>query len=171
VPQPVNPVPIVAPQVEAAPPVVAAAPTAPAVAEVTRGSLNIAAPAAVELGKQFKIEIKISDVQGVAKAPFVLLFDPIFVDFVGAAEGSFLNRDGKKVTFSAVPDKGAGRVTVTMARPGDAGGLDGSGTLMTATFTAKNKGPASLGFQSVKFADQTGKILEMIPYNTVVEVR
>lgn len=159
----------------AVPAVVAAVPTAtPAVPVTTapvRGSLNIAAPAVVNSGSQFKVEIKAADVKGLVKAPFVLLYDPIFVDYVGATEGNFLNKDGKPTSFSAQADKGAGRVTITMARTGTAEGVDGSGTLMTATFLAKNKGPASLGLQNVKFVDQANRPIEMIPYNTVVEVK
>uniref|UniRef100_A0A831UGU0 Type II secretion system protein n=1 Tax=Geobacter metallireducens TaxID=28232 RepID=A0A831UGU0_GEOME len=150
----------------------AAAPAAAAPAPVTpvRGSLNIAAPAAVDLGSQFKVEIRVSDVKGLVKAPFVLLYDPIFIEYVGAAEGTFLNRDGKPTSFSAQADKAKGRVTISMARTG-AEGIDGAGPLLTATFAAKNKGPASLGLQSVAFADQANKPIDIIPYNTVVEVK
>lgn len=136
-----------------------------------RGSLNIAAPAGVDLGGQFKVEVKVSDVKGLAKAPFILLYDPIFIEYVGAAEGNFLNRDGKPTTFNALADKAAGRVVVTMDRSAAGEGVDGSGTLLTATFTAKNKGPASLGLQNVKFVDQANRPLDIIPYNTVVEVK
>lgn len=150
----------------------ASAPAAAAPAPVTpvRGSLNIAAPAAVDLGSQFKVEIRVSDVKGLAKAPFVLLYDPIFIEYVGAVEGTFLNRDGRPTSFSAQADKAKGRVTISMARTG-ADGIDGAGPLLTATFAARNKGPASLGLQSVAFADQANKPIDIIPYNTVVEVK
>lgn len=147
-----------------------AAVPAPAPVTPVRGSLNIAAPAAVDLGSQFKVEIRVSDVKGLAKAPFVLLYDPIFIEYVGAVEGTFLNRDGKPTSFSAQADKAKGRVTISMARTG-ADGIDGAGQLLTATFAAKNKGPASLGLQSVAFADQASKPIDIIPYNTVVEVK
>lgn len=157
------PVPVVAPAGQV--PASSAAPAPP-----VRGSLNISAPAAVDLGSQFKVEIRVSDVKGLVKAPFVLLYDPIFVEYVGAVEGTFLNRDGKPTSFSAQADKGKGRVTITMGRTG-AEGIDGAGPLLTATFAAKNKGPASLGLQSVAFADQANRPIDIIPYNTVVEVK
>lgn len=150
---------------------VGAQPVAPPVQPAVRGSLNIAAPAGVDLGGQFKVEVKVSDVKGLAKAPFILLYDPIFIEYVGAAEGNFLNRDGKPTTFNALADKAAGRVVITMDRGAAGDGVDGSGTLLTATFMAKNKGPASLGLQNVKFVDQANRPLEIIPYNTVVEVK
>lgn len=160
----VAPLPMPVPDAASAAPVVAT--QAPPV----RGSLNISAPAAVDLGSQFKVEIRVSDVKGLTKAPFVLLYDPIFIEYVGAVEGTFLNRDGKPTSFSAQADKGKGRVTITMGRTG-AEGIDGAGQLLTATFAAKNKGPASLGLQSVAFADQANKPIDIIPYNTVVEVK
>lgn len=146
----------------------AAVPAAPA--PPVRGSLNISAPAAVDLGSQFKVEIRVSDVKGLAKAPFVLLYDPIFIEYVGAVEGTFLNRDGKPTSFSAQPDKAKGRVVISMGR-NVAEGIDGAGPLLTATFAARNKGPASLGLQSVTFTDQANRPIDIIPYNTVVEVK
>lgn len=150
---------------------VAAAPVAAATPQPSqRGSLNISSPAAVDLGTKFQVEIRVSDVAGLMKAPFVLLYDPIFLDYEGAVEGTFLKRDGTPTSFSAVADKGKGRVTVSMGRTA-AQGIDGAGPLLTATFVAKNKGPASLGFQSVTFTDQANKPINIIPYNTVVEVK
>ncbi|AJE04849.1 type II secretion system protein [Geobacter pickeringii] len=169
--QAVTPVPAPVPTVAVPIPQAAAAPVAEAPQPVTRGSLNIAAPASVAVGAQFRVEIKASDVNGLAKAPFVLLFDPIFIEYVGATEGNLLNRDGKPTSFNALPEKAAGKVTFTLARTGTAEGVSGSGTLLAATFTAKNKGPASIGFQGVRFTDQANRPLDVIPYNTVVEVK
>jgi len=172
--QPAAPIPgqsqAVVPLPVAGPAAAPAAAVAPAPAPPVRGSLNISAPAAVDLGSQFTVEIRVSDVKGLVKAPFVLLYDPIFIEYVGAVEGTFLNRDGKPTSFSAQADKAKGRVTIAMARTG-AEGIDGAGPLLTATFAAKNKGPASLGLQSVAFVDQANRPIDVIPYNTVVEVK
>lgn len=151
-------------------PVAPVAPAASATQPAMRGSLNISSPAAVDLGAKFQVEIRVSDVKGLMNAPFVLLYDPIFIDYEGAVEGTFLKRDGKPTSFSAVADKGKGRVTVTMGRTA-AEGIDGAGSLLTATFVAKNKGPASLGLQNVTFTDQANKPITVVPYNTVVEVK
>jgi general secretion pathway protein D len=100
-----------------------------------------------------------------------LVYDPKFLDFAGAAEGIFLKRDGKPTLFRTVLDKTTGQVTIVLNRVGDAGGVSGSGTLLTATFKARNQGPASIGFVGVNLADPAGKPLEAVPYNTVVEVK
>ena len=189
-PAPVPPVPVQEPRpkVPAQPGTtpVTAAPAAPAPAAqapvpapapppvrqpAERISLNIGAPASVKVGEQFMAEIKISDAKSLLNAPFVLVYDPAFLEFQAAAEGDFLNKDGKPTIFKTTVDKTTGQVTITSARkPGD-GGIGGAGTLLTASFKAKSKGPASLGFMSVKFNDAGGKIIETIPYNTVIEIK
>ncbi len=136
-----------------------------------RISLNIGAPASVKVNDQFMAEIKVSDAKSLFNAPFVLVYDPAFLEFQAAAEGDFLKKDGKSSSFKTKVDKVTGQVTVVMSRQPESGGVEGGGTLLTASFKAKNKGPASLGFMSVKFSDVGGKIIETIPYNTVIEVK
>lgn len=136
-----------------------------------RISLNIGAPASVKVNDQFMAEIKVSDAKSLLNAPFVLVYDPAFLEFQAAAEGDFLKKDGKPSSFKTKVDKVTGQVTVIMGRQPESGGVEGSGTLLTASFKAKNKGPASLGFMSVKFSDVGGKIIDTIPYNTVIEVK
>jgi general secretion pathway protein D len=136
-----------------------------------RISLNIVAPASVKVNEQFTVEIKAVDANNLLNAPFTLVYDPLFLDFVGVAEGGFLKQDGKPTLFRPTIDKNTGQVAVTLNRLGDAGGITGGGTLMTATFKAKNQGPASIGFLDTNFSAPGGKLLDTVPYNTVVEVK
>jgi general secretion pathway protein D len=133
--------------------------------------LNIVAPASVKVNEQFTVEIKAVDANNLLNAPFTLVYDPLFLDFVGVAEGGFLKQDGKPTLFRPTIDKNTGQVAVTLNRLGDAGGITGGGTLMTATFKAKNQGPASIGFLDTNFSAPGGKLLDTVPYNTVVEVK
>ena len=136
-----------------------------------RISLNIVAPASVRVNEQFTVEIKAVDANNLFNAPFTLVYDPLFLDFVGVAEGGLLKQDGKPTLFRPAIDKNTGQVTVTLNRVGDAGGITGGGTLMTATFKAKNQGPASIGFLDANFSAPGGKLLDTVPFNTVVEVK
>jgi general secretion pathway protein D len=149
----------------AAPPALAA----PAVIE--RGSMSLQVPASVTVGQQFTVEVKADGVKELYSAPFNLIYDPIFAEFVGAAEGGFLKQDGKPTTFSAVNDPAGGKVSVVLHRNGDVGGVTGNGVLLTATFKAKNVGPLNLGFSSVNFTEVAGKNLPMVPYNVLVDVK
>jgi general secretion pathway protein D len=60
---------------------------------------------------------------------------------------------------------------VELVRTGEVGGVNGAGSLITATFRAKNQGPASFGFIGVNFTGPGGKALETIPFNSIVEIK
>ena len=143
----------------------------PAPAQVQRTLLQIAAPSSVTVGQQFSLDIKISDVKDLANAPFVLTYDPIFVDFVAISEGSFMKKDGKPTTFSSKSDAAAGTVTVTLGRTAGGSGVSGAGTLSTASFRAKNQGPASFAFRNAAFTTSYGSALNILPFSTAVDIR
>jgi len=159
-----------APGAPAAKPAQPAATPTPA-APPQRGLLQITAPSSITLGQQFNVEVKVNDVRELAAAPLVLTYDPIFVEFVSAAEGSFLNQDRKPTTFYSKAEAASGTVTITMARGAGTGGMSGNGTLLSALFRTKNQGPASFGFRNVNFTAADGKPLTMLPFSTVVDVR
>ena len=146
-------------------------PVEPAPAVIERGSMSLQAPASITVGQQFTVEVKADGVKDLYSAPFNLIYDPLFAEFVGAAEGGFLKQDGKPTTFTAVNDPAGGKVAVTLHRNGTVGGVTGNGVLLSATFKAKNAGPLNLGFSSVNFTDVAGKNLPMVPYNVLVDVK
>jgi general secretion pathway protein D len=133
--------------------------------------LNLLAPPTVKVNDQFRVEIKVSDAKNLYNAPFTLVYDPLFLDFVGIEEGPFLKSDGKPTLFKTSLDANGGQVAVTLGRVGDVPGVTGAGTIVTAIFKAKNQGPASLGFLNANFVAAGGKPLETLPYNTAVEVQ
>lgn len=152
-------------------PAPAAVAPAPAPAPVQRGLLQIAAPSSVTLGQQFNIDIKLNGVTDLAAAPFVLTYDPIFVEFVSMSEGMFMKSDGKPTAYSNKADPAAGTVTVGLARAAGSGGVSGGGTLVTAVFRAKNQGPASFAFRNVTFSGSNGSAQTILPFSTAVDVR
>jgi general secretion pathway protein D len=134
-------------------------------------SLNFAAPASVKADERFNVEISASNVTNLYSAPFIMSYDPAILDFDSAVEGPFLKRDGNPTVFQTVGTQKGGQVTVNLSRTGNVGGVDGSGTLVVASFKAKSKGSAKLGFSTVYFTAPGGKPLNVIPFNTVVEVK
>jgi general secretion pathway protein D len=147
------------------------APVAQSEQKPSRVSVTIAAPPLVKVKDQFVIEIKATAVSGLKSAPFVLAYDPIFVEFVGASAGDLLKNDGKQPVFRATNDKSTGQVTFNISRPDDSSAINGSGKIALVTFKARNQGPASFGLMGVNFIGQGGKQIETLPYNTVVEVK
>ena len=173
---PVVPIPVKqpAPAATAASPVasttpVAAPPVAPSPPK--RGLVQIAAPAGIDIGQQFSVDIKAGDVQDLAGAALVLSYNPNLVEFISAAEGGFLKKDGKATIYSATASAAEGMLTINLSRAPNSGGMSGAGTLVSALFRAKSKGAASFGFQRVSFTSADGKPLEMLPFSTAVNVR
>jgi len=169
-PVPGTPVASVATPVSGTPAVSAVTPPA-SPAPPKRGLVQIAAPAGIEVGQQFYVDIKAADVQNLAGATFVLSYDTKILDYVSAGEGAFLKKDGKATVYSASANPADGTLTVKLTRAPDTPGITGSGTLVSALFRAKNKGAASFGFQSVKFTAADGKPHEMLPFSTALSVR
>ena len=154
-----------------APAPVQAAPVPAAAPPQARATLSVVAPKAVNKNDRFTVEVQVSNAANVYKAPFTMVYDPIFVEFISATEGAFLKQGGAQTAFQTNVDRNTGQITVTLNKTGDAPGATGSGPLMTATFRARNQGPASFGFLGVNLADKEGKVQETIPFNTVVEVK
>jgi general secretion pathway protein D len=143
----------------------------PAPAKIQRSLLQIAAPSSVTVGQQFSIDVKISDAKDLVNAPFVLTFDPAFVEFVSISEGALLKSDGKQTTFSGKADAAAGTVNVTLIRSSGSGGVTGGGTLAAVVFKSKNKGPASFAFKNTLFTSSNGAALSILPFSTAVDIR
>jgi general secretion pathway protein D len=136
-----------------------------------RGLVQIAAPAGIDVGQQFYVDIKAGDVQDLAGASLVLSYDPKRVEYVSAAEGPFLKKDGKPTSYATTANTADGTLTIKLSRAPNSSGISGAGTLVSALFRAKAKGAASFGFQSVNFTSAEGKSLDMLPFSTAVNVR
>lgn len=98
----------------------------------------------------FTVEGK--DLGEVYYAAVDLTYDPAGMEFLEAAEGGFLSRDGADATLfrAALQDAQAGKIAVGLTRLGDIGGVTGAGTLLTLSFKALNSGTTSLGFSNPK---------------------
>jgi general secretion pathway protein D len=136
-----------------------------------RGMIQIVAPTGITVGQQFSVDAKISLVQKLAGTPFTLTYDPSSVEFVSAAEGTFLNQDGKPTNFSASPDATGGTVTITMARTAGSGGVSGGGKLATFTFKAKKQGITIFRLGKVNFTSADGVPFDMMPFVKSVDIR
>ena len=148
-----------------------AVPVEPVSAPVRPSLLQIAAPASASVGQQFNLEIKVSDVNDLANAPFVLVFDPANVDFVAISEGPFMQSDGKPTSFGSVVDSTTGTVTVTLGRVAGNGGVAGGGLLATASFRAKKEGTTTFSFKNTSFTSSDGAAVNLLPFSTAVAIR
>ncbi len=137
----------------------------------SRVTLRFTAPKTVKVDERFNAEVLTSETKDLVSAPFTLVYDPIFLEFISASEGDLLKKDAKQTLFRVTNDASSGRVTVGLTQVGDSAGVSGTGKLLSAVFRAKKAGPASIGFIGVNFRAVGGKPLEVVPYNAVVEVK
>lgn len=133
--------------------------------------LQIAAPSSVSVGQRFSLDVKVSDAKDLVFAPFVLTYDPAFVEFSSASEGPVMNKDGKPTTFSNVFNSAEGTVSILIGRNDKKSGISGSGVLATVSFTAKSGGSANFGFKSNSFTASDGSAMSILPFSTAVDIR
>ena len=136
-----------------------------------RGLIQIVAPTGIKVGQQFSIDAKVSLVQDLANAPFILTYDPGSFEFVSAAEGAFLKQDGKSTIFSVSASPNGGSVMVSIARDEGSGGVSGGGTLATLVFKAKKQGQTTFGLKSVNFSSANGVQINVVPFVKPVDIQ
>jgi general secretion pathway protein D len=139
--------------------------------EQPKTALNINAPATAKLNERFSVDVVSAGVSNLYSAPFIFSYDPDILDFDGASEGHLLKSDGKLTSFLAINGSNNRQITVILSRVGNVGGVSGSGTLVSLTFKAKKQGTAKLGLSAVHFTDPSGRLLDVTPSKTLVEVK
>jgi general secretion pathway protein D len=143
----------------------------PAPAAGQKVMLQVGAPPSVASGEQFTLEVKLGPVNDLVKAPFVLGYDPLLVEFVAVNEGEFLKRDGVPTVFGNSVSPAAGSVTVNLGREEGRAGISGEGTLASLLFRAKQKGAAAFSLRDAGFSRSGGGQLELSTSGATVEIQ
>lgn len=76
--------------------------------------------------------------------PLQVSYDPKVLQVVNVSNGGLLSQDGQAVALVHRDDDQAGALQITATRPPGAGGVSGSGTVVTLTFLAKSAGQSSI---------------------------
>jgi general secretion pathway protein D len=111
------------------------------------------AEAAVTVGQEARLELSVANVKDLYGTIVTLSYDPRFVDFRAATEGSFLKKDGQQTSFLFSNNLKAGTVDIYITRIGDVGGVEGTGSLCTVMFQGKSAGTSAIQFKSVKLGN------------------
>lgn len=135
------------------------------------GQLEVEAPAEAKVGESFKISITVTEAKNLHAAPMVMAVDPAVTDFVAAELGGFLKQDGKSVQFTPSFDNKTGLLNIILARPTEAGGVNGDGSLVVLTFKAKKKGQCTINFKSVTLSEPGGKPIDVSPGIVTVDIK
>ena len=117
----------------------------------------------VRSGSSFTLRLSAEKVTDLAGWQTDITFDPALLEVVRVSEGSFLKTGGEGTFFlRGTIDNTAGKITgVSAARL--SGGVDGTGTLLSVTFTAKTAGETRVTFGNFQAGNRRS---EAIPSNT-----
>jgi general secretion pathway protein D len=124
-------------------------------------------------GAQFTVSVAINGASNVGSVPFHLVFDPSFVEFVGAPNASpFLSQDGTAVFVLTTLTAQKREVIVGLSRQGSRPGANGQGTLIEMTFrTLAKTGTTRIDFSDISVLDPQAQPLpfEKIGMDVVIQ--
>lgn len=117
----------------------------------------------VQVGGTLSVDVVVSNVDNLFSSPMKLKFDAKVLKLVEITKGGFLGGDGQQVTFSETKLDDPGGAIITMNRVPGAGGISGSGALVTLKFQAVGKGATELAFDEVVLRDARLQTIQVTP--------
>jgi general secretion pathway protein D len=153
-----------------APPATAPPATAPAI-DAARVSFS---PPRAEgaLGSVIAVSLMVENANDLFTVPLRLQFDPKVLRLNDVTPGTFLTSDGKALlplTKNILND--TGEASVTLTRPPGAGGVSGSGTLVTFIFQAAGQGTTTVTLPDFALRDSKQQQIPGAPSPVTVTVR
>ena len=136
----------------------------PSVSDVSDDLFTLSADASpVNSGGSFTLRLNTEKVTDLAGWQTDITFDPAVLEAVKVNEGDFLKAGGEGSFFlRGAIDNTAGKITgISAARL--SGGVNGTGTLLSVTFTAKTVGETRVTFSNFQAGNRRS---EVIPTNT-----
>ncbi len=120
----------------------------------------------VNVGDRFTLGLVVEDITNLAGWELDITFDPAVLQAVSVSEGDFLSQNNGQTFFQAgAINNTAGEIPGSALARISAGGISGTGTLLSITFEAKTIGEGNLRLHEVKLGDPSGG---RIPFRTVV---
>ncbi|MEW5979431.1 MAG: cohesin domain-containing protein [Acidobacteriota bacterium] len=123
------------------------------------------------VGSRLSVMASIENAQGAYALSFNIAFDPKVLRLVEVQNGGFLSSDGKMVAVAPRIENEAGRAVISMARPPESSGLDGSGSLVNFLFEAAGPGTSAITFTQANLRDAGQNTLPASFASTQVTVK
>src|SRR3989344_433160 len=120
--------------------------------------VDISSEASVNLGTNLTLTLNVTNISDLFGAAFELTYNPSILHFVSAQKGSLLEKDGVTTYLIATPSP-EGNLLVGYSRQavgGIATGVNGSGSLMTITFSTVAAGTSNINFQNNALCNSAG---------------
>jgi general secretion pathway protein D len=104
-------------------------------------------------------------------SPLRIKFDPKFLRLTSIQQGNLLGSDNQRVNFSENTQNDVGEASVTLNRAAGAGGISGSGTLITLTFQGVGKGPSQVVLTETNLRNSQNQPITVSPVGAAVVVQ
>ena len=125
----------------------------------------------VNNGETFKLDVEVAGISDLYGFQFDVVYDKNILEFRGASQGTFLNRNGQDQTYRMpYNNETAGLVeNIVCVRLGSIGSVDGEGILETIRFKAIGTGTSPITLSNVKLANiEASKIDSSVSNGEVV---
>ena len=132
---------------------------APAAAVVPAQVLLSPAQSSTVVGQEFSIEVRVQDATDAANVTLNLAYDENFLEFVDSTTGGFITSDGAQAATQVAPS-GSNRLLINARRAPDAGGVSGTGNLVTLRFRSIAPGESFMSLQGSALQGPGGEVLE-----------
>ncbi|NOZ05885.1 MAG: hypothetical protein GXP41_05975 [Chloroflexi bacterium] len=123
-------------------------------------ALSLAVPAAVQAGKTFTAEAKVTDAADLGSFEFQLSFDPALVEVKDVALADALSNSGNTCQALSKVDNAAGTLRIAGFCFGSQAGLQGASSLAQITFAAHTAGNVDLQMAGAKVTTMAGQTLQ-----------
>ncbi|MBI5085623.1 MAG: hypothetical protein HZB13_13610 [Acidobacteria bacterium] len=117
------------------------------------------------------VSVNVDNVAELFSSPMRLKYDNKVLKLVEISKGAFLGGDGQQITFSESRVDEAGTAIINMNRVPGAGGISGSGTLVTLKFQAVGKGVSAVSFEDLTLRDARLQPIAVTPPSTAITVK
>jgi general secretion pathway protein D len=150
--------PATAPPATALPPTGTIAPpaTAPAAKAGTSVLRFAPTPVQVAVGGTFNVSLMLDNAADVAATPVQVVFDPKALKLDDVSQGDLMGQGGVAATLTKNIQNDAGAAAVQLGRPPGSPGVNGSGTLLTFSFTAIAPGATQVTAPNVTLRNSQG---------------
>jgi general secretion pathway protein D len=149
-----------------APPAVPA-PKPPAAAGIS----FVPAAAETQVGKNVQVNLQVNNLTDVFSTSLRLKFDPKLVKVADVKLGPFLSADGQRVTFSENTLNDTGEALITLNRYPGAGGIGGSGSLLTFTLQPQAPGTAQVTATELTARDSKLQPITLTPPSMTITIK
>ena len=114
------------------------------------------------------VNLVLDNATGIFAAPMRIKFDPKVLRLTDVVRGNLMAADGQQVVFTKNIMNDAGEATVNLSRTPTAGGISGSGTLVTLVFQAVASGTTTVTIP--QFAPRDAKLQTVLTASPEVVV-